>query len=72
MKSELLVIFVAIGLFSQALIINPVQSFTQSQNASEIVSTKNSEGFTLSYSASNTDRKNPVVFSFAKPIPTNW
>jgi len=72
LKSELLVIFVAIGLFSQALIINPVQSFTQSQNASEIVSTKNSEGFTLSYSASNTDRKNPVVFSFAKPIPTNW
>ena len=72
MKSELLVMFVAIGLFSQALIINPVQSFTQSQNASEIVSTKNSEGFTLSYSASNTDRKNPVVFSFAKPIPTNW
>jgi hypothetical protein len=72
LKSELLVIFVAIGLFSQALIINPVQSFTQSQNASEIVSTKNSEGFTLPYSASNTDRKNPVVFSFAKPIPTNW
>lgn len=72
LKSELLVMFVAMGLFSQALMINPVQSLVQSPEASEIISTKNSEGFTLSFSASNADRKNPVVYSFAKPIPTNW
>src|SRR6187551_3320446 len=64
--------FVAMGLFSQALMINPVQSSIQSREASDIISTKNSEGFTLSFSASNADRKNPVVYSFAKPIPTNW
>ena len=64
--------FVAMGLFSQALMINPVQSLIQSQEASDIITTKNSEGFTLSFSASNADRKNPVVYSFAKPIPTNW
>lgn len=72
MKSELFVLFVAMGLFSQALMINPVQSSIQSREASDIISTKNSEGFTLSFSSSNADRKNPVVFSFAKPIPTNW
>ncbi|MDQ5870299.1 MAG: hypothetical protein M3530_11320 [Thermoproteota archaeon] len=72
LKSELLVMFVAMGLFSQALMITPVQSYIQSQEASDIISTKNSEGFTLSFSASNADRKLPVVYSFVKPIPTNW
>ncbi|MDP9197415.1 MAG: hypothetical protein M3O24_02495 [Thermoproteota archaeon] len=72
MNSKLLVLFVVIALFSQALTINPVQSYIESQEASNVIRTKSSESFNLSFSASNADRKNPIIYSFVKPIPTNW
>jgi hypothetical protein len=59
-------------LFSNILLLNSTQTYGQPREVSNIVSTKNSESFSLSFLASNADRKNPVAFSFVRPIPTNW
>ncbi len=51
---------------------NSIQTYGQPREASNIAITKNSESFTFSFLASNADRKNPVLYSFVRPIPTNW
>lgn len=51
---------------------NFIPSYGQPHVASNVLSTNNNEVFTLSYSASNADRKMPVVYSFSKPIASNW
>jgi len=38
----------------------------------DVIKTKNSERFVVDYDASNTYRRQPLVYDFSKPIPTNW
>jgi len=38
----------------------------------DIIKTKNSERFVVDYDASNAYRRQPLVYDFSKPIPTNW
>lgn len=53
-------------------IMNSIFLYGQGSEITNVTSTKNSESFNVSFNSSNTDIKNPVVHSFAKPIPTNW
>lgn len=38
----------------------------------EVIKSKNSERFIVDYNASNAFRRQPVVYEFSQPIPTNW
>lgn len=38
----------------------------------DVIKTKNSERFVVDYDASNAYRRQPLVYDFSKPIPTNW
>ena len=38
----------------------------------DIIKTKNSERFMVDNNASNAYRKQPIIYYFEKPIPTNW
>jgi hypothetical protein len=38
----------------------------------DVIKSKNSERFIVDYNASNTFRRQPVVYEFSQPIPTNW
>jgi hypothetical protein len=51
---------------SQQQLLNPTQG------EYEVIKTKNSEQFVFPYSSSNSDRKNPFVYTFDKPKVTNW
>jgi hypothetical protein len=51
---------------------NSIFIYGQGREITNVTSTKNSESFNVSFNSSNADIKNPVVHSFAKPIPTNW
>lgn len=53
-------------------IMNSIFIYGQGSEITNVTSTKHSESFNVSFNSSNTDIKNPVVHSFAKPIPTNW
>ena len=51
---------------------NFIPSYSQDPIVSNVLTTKNNEVFTLSYPASNADRKMPVLYSFSKAISSNW
>ncbi len=51
---------------------NFIPSYSQDPIISNVITTKNNEVFTLSYPASNADRKMPVLYSFSKAISSNW
>ena len=51
---------------------NFIPSYSQDSIISNVITTKNNEVFTLSYPASNADRKMPVLYSFSKAISSNW
>ena len=38
----------------------------------DVIKTKNSERFVVDYNASNTYRRQPLVYHFSESIPTNW
>ena len=38
----------------------------------DVIKTKNSERFVADYNASNTYRRQPLVYNFSESIPTNW
>lgn len=38
----------------------------------DVIKTKNSERFVVDYNASNTYRRQPLVYNFSESIPTNW
>ena len=38
----------------------------------DVIKTKNSERFVVDYNASNAYRRQPLVYNFSEPIPTNW
>jgi hypothetical protein len=72
LRKEFVYILLAIILLSNSGIMIFIPSYGQPHIASNVLSTNNNEVFTLSYSASNADRKMPVVYSFSKPIASNW
>src|SRR6478672_11532353 len=47
-------------------------SVNSQSSVHDIVKTKNSERFLVDYDASNKNRREPLVYNFSKPIPTNW
>lgn len=72
MRKYFIILLLTSTLFSNIGIVNSIIIYGQPREISNIVSTKNSESFNVSFIASNVDRKNPVVNSFLRPIPTNW
>lgn len=38
----------------------------------DVIKTKNSERFVVDYNASNTYRRQPLVYNYSESIPTNW
>ena len=53
-------------------LIFPIMSISGQSNIHDIIKTKNSERFVVDYDASNAYRRQPLVYDFSKPIPTNW
>jgi hypothetical protein len=72
LKKEFVYIFLATFLLNNSGIIDFIPSYGQDKIVSNVITTKNNEVFTLSYSASNADRKTPVIYSFSRAIPSNW
>ena len=72
MKKELIYILLALFFLNNSGIMNFIPSYSQDPIISNVITTKNNEVFTLSYPASNADRKMPVLYSFSKAISSNW
>jgi hypothetical protein len=72
LKKELIYILLALFFLNNSGIMNFIPSYSQDPIVSNVLTTKNNEVFTLSYPASNADRKMPVLYSFSKAIPSNW
>ena len=53
-------------------LIFPIMSISGKSSIHDIIKTKNSERFVVDYDASNAYRRQPLVYDFSKPIPTNW
>ena len=53
-------------------LIFPIMSISGKRSIHDIIKTKNSERFVVDYDASNAYRRQPLVYDFSKPIPTNW
>jgi hypothetical protein len=49
-----------------------IVSISGQSSIHDVIKTKNSERFVVDYDASNTYRRQPLVYDFSKPIPTNW
>lgn len=54
------------------LIVYPIFTIDGQSIIHDVVKSKNSEGFVVDYNASNTFRRQPVVYQFSQSIPTNW
>lgn len=50
----------------------PIVSINGQRSIHDVIKTKNSERFVVDYDASNAYRRQPLVYDFSKPIPTNW
>jgi hypothetical protein len=72
LKKELIYILLALFFLNNSGIMNFIPSYSQDPIISNVITTKNNEVFTLSYPASNADRKMPVLYSFSKAISSNW
>jgi hypothetical protein len=72
LKKELIYILLALFFLNNSGIMNFIPSYSQDSIISNVITTKNNEVFTLSYPASNADRKMPVLYSFSKAISSNW
>ena len=53
-------------------LILPIVSISGQSSIHDVIKTKNSERFVVDYDASNTYRRQQLVYDFSKPIPTNW
>lgn len=53
-------------------LIFPIVSISGQSSIHDVIKTKNSERFVVDYDASNAYRRQPLVYDFSKPIPTNW
>lgn len=54
------------------LIVYPIFTIDGQSIIHDVIKSKNSEGFVVDYNASNTFRRQPVVYQFSQSIPTNW
>lgn len=54
------------------LIVYPTFTINAQSVVHDVIKTKNSERFDVDYNASNTFRRQPVVYQFSQPIQTNW
>jgi hypothetical protein len=54
------------------LIVYPSFTINAQSIVHDVIKSKNSERFVVDYDASNTFRRQPVVYQFSQPIPTNW
>jgi hypothetical protein len=72
LKKAFIYILLALIFLNHGGITNFIPSYGQDPLVSNVLTTKNNEVFTLSYPASNADRKMPVLYSFSKAIPSNW
>jgi hypothetical protein len=54
------------------LIVYPTFAINAQSIVDDVIKSKNSERFVVDYNASNTFRRQPVVYEFSHPIPTNW
>ena len=61
------------------LILTPALTFGQNMqitssqsNIYDVIKTKKSEQFVFPYTASNNDRRNPLIYTYDKPKNTNW
>ena len=64
----LIVIIIIIHL----LLFNGNQQSNAQYNNNQVIKTKNSEHFVLPYSATNSDRLHPLVYTYAIPKTTSW
>jgi hypothetical protein len=48
------------------------QQLNLPQDKYQVIKTKNSEQFVLPYTASNDDRKHPIIYTYDKPKGLNW
>jgi hypothetical protein len=54
------------------LIVYPTFTINAQSIVHDVIKSKNSERFIVDYNGSNTFRRQPVVYQFSQPIPTNW
>jgi hypothetical protein len=54
------------------LLFYPMIAINGQSTVHDIIKTKNSERFIVDYNASNNYRRQPFVYNFSAPIPTNW
>lgn len=54
------------------LIVYPTFTINAQSIVHDVIKSKNSERFVVDYNASNTFRRQTVVYEFSQPIPTNW
>jgi hypothetical protein len=59
-------------IFAVFLIVYPTFTINAQSTVHDVIKTKNSERFDVDYNASNTFRRQPVVYQFSQSIPTNW
>ena len=59
-------------IFAVFLIVYPTFTINAQSIVHDVIKTKNSERFEVDYNASNTFRRQPVVYQFSHSIPTNW
>ncbi len=59
-------------IFAVLLIVYPTFTINAQSVVHDVIKTKNSERFDVDYNASNTFRRQPVVYQFSQPIQTNW
>ena len=59
-------------IFAVFLIVYPTFTINAQSTVHDVIKTKNSERFDVDYNASNTFRRQPVVYQFSHSIPTSW
>ena len=73
MKSYLLSVLLIIVIFTPLLSSGQTQQqLNHPQGKYQVIKTKNSEQFVLPYTASNDDRKHPLIYSYDNPKGLNW
>ena len=73
MKSYLLSVLLIIVIFTPLLSSEQnQQQLNHPQGKYQVIKTKNSEQFVLPYTASNDDRKHPLIYSYDNPKGLNW
>ena len=73
MKSYLLSVLLIIVIFTPLLSSGQTQQqLNHPQGKYQVIKTKNREQFVLPYTASNDDRKHPLIYSYDNPKGLNW